>query len=205
MIAFRVAVLASPLVLGFGLPFLLAFGRRWNLRKRAGAVSIGVASWILFLGLLWPFSGESVHRFLESACFLLAFSAFLFGLYFLLESLVPSFAQAGCGLVVLLMVGTLFYFDPIVEHAQASGLPRESFQRRVDLALEWNPYAVMAYSIFEEDLLTRRLLYSRTLLSDLQRSYPDWTRTALGYVLLGFWFFILRIGIVTIRWRLRAR
>ncbi len=205
MSAFRRCALASPLVFGFLIPFLLALGRErgWRVRKRAGVAATGAAAWIALLGVLWIFSGEAVARLLTSACFLLAFGAFLVGLFHLLGGRAP--AQVGCGLVVVLMVGTLFYFDPILEHAMESRLTREQFQTRVDLALEGNPYAVMAYSIFEEDLLTRKVLYPRTLLADLQRAYPDWSRVALGYVLAGFWCFVAHLVLVALRMRIRGR
>lgn len=205
MSVFRLCALAGPLLFGFLIPFLLAFGRErgWRTRKRTGVAAMGASAWIVLLGVLWVFSGEPVIRLLESACFLLAFAVFLVGLFHLLGGRAP--AQVGCGLVVVLMVGTLFYFDPIVEHAMESRLTREQFRARVDLALEGNPYAVMAYSIFEEDLLTRKVLYTRTMLADLQRSYPDWSRVALGYVLAGFWCFVAHLAWVALRIRIRGR
>jgi hypothetical protein len=204
MILFRIVAFASPLFLGFLLPFTLALGRekQWSLRKRAAAAALTPVFWLLLLFLLWSFSGDRISRFLQTAAFLLAFSSFLIGLFHLIVGfrLPPAVAQIFSGLMVVLMVGTLFYFDPILERSSAVQLPD-----RVALALEWNPYAVMAYSIFEEDVLTRRILYTRTLLADLQHGYPDWTRAALGYVLLGFWLYVGSLGLLALRMKFRVR
>lgn len=197
---FRIAALASPLLLGFLLPFVLALGRdrAWALRRRAGAAAIAVGGWTGLLGVLWTFSGEPVGRLLETACFLLAFGAFLWGLFHLLAGLrlPPAAAQAGCGVVVALLMGTIFCADPILETH-----PQPAVRDRV---LHGNPYAVMAFSIFEEDVFHRRVLYGRTALSDLERSYPDWSRVALWYVLLGFWFQVGFLALTALRWRLRG-
>ncbi|GEM_PF-3223559 len=201
--AFRLAALASPLLLGFGFPFVLALGRErgWSLRHRAGSAAIAGASWVGILGILWGFSGQPIARYLESACFLLGFASLLWGLFHLFVglTLTPAVAQAACGIVVSLLVGTVFYFDPILEAA-----PAGSHRVRANAAIDWNPYAVMAYSIFEEDILTRRVLYG-TRLSELERSYPEWARAALWYLLLGFWFHVGFLGLHALKARLRGR
>lgn len=191
---FRMTALAGPLVLGFVLPFVLALGRDrgWNARKSACAAATAAAGWIVLLGILWTFSGHPVSRLLESACFLLAFGAFLYGLFRLTGQIV-------CGLVVVLLLGTVFYFDPILESAKGAEV-----HTRVAIAMEWNPYVVMAYSIFDVDLLTR-VLYTRSQLAELQHPWPEWPRVALWYVLLGFFCTVGSMGVQAAKLRFHAR
>lgn len=198
---FRIAALASPLLLGFVLPFVLALGRGrgWNARKSAGAASTAAAGWILLLAALWTFSGQPVVRLLETACFLLAFGAFLFGLFHFFTGLrIPG--QIGCGLVVVLLMGTLFYFNPIVEEARGAAV-----HSRIAMALEWSPYPVMAYSIFDIDLLHQKWLYTNSAIADRIHGYPDWTRAALWYVLLGFFLHLGYLGLLALKLRFRGR
>ncbi len=184
MSAFEMAALLSPLLLGIFVPLVLALGREgsWTVRRRVASLVALLLSWTLLLGVLWIASAEPFSRLAASLAFL---------------------AQVSCGFAVVLMVGTLFYFDPILEEAQ--GGPPESFQARIDIAMEWNPYVVMAYSIFEDDLLTHRSLYTRTLLADLPRVYPDWSRSAFRYLALAGALSLFFLGSSFLRRRFRER
>ena len=205
MSAFEMAALLSPLLLGIFVPLVLALGREgsWTVRRRVASLVALLLSWTLLLGVLWIASAEPFSRLAASLAFLGAWSGFLVGLFHALVGLrIPAFlAQVSCGFAVVLMVGTLFYFDPILEEAQ--GGPPESFQARIDIAMEWNPYVVMAYSIFEDDLLTHRSLYTRTLLADLPRVYPDWSRSAFRYLALAGALSLFFLGSSFLRRRFR--
>jgi hypothetical protein len=203
MSVFRTLAYASPVIVGFALPCVLALARErsWPRRAYFAAAPISVVAMVALLFVTWTFSGERFARLLEVSCFLLAYGAFLFGLFHFAMGfgLPPVVAQIVAGVVVVLMAGTVFYFDPILEHAIETNAPREQLQSRIDAAMEWNPYVVVATSIFDEDVLTRRVLYSRTLLSDLPRSYPQWPQVALAYVILGFFLHVGYLGMTALR------
>ncbi len=186
MSAFQFCALLSPLVLGIILPFLFARAgeKEWSVRGRLKAFVGLLLFWTLLLAALWVGSDEPFSRLLSTLGFLGAWSGFVVGLFHLFVGIrLPGvLSQILCSFLVILMVGTLFYFNPILEAAEG-GSP-ETFQSRVDLAMEWNPWVVMAYSIFEDDLLTHRSLYTRTRLADLPRIYPDWSVIALRYLFL---------------------
>ncbi len=207
MSAFQLVALLSPLLLGIFVPFLFALGREkeWTVCRRGAVLLVFLALWTLLLGGLWVASSEPFPRLTATLAFLGSWCGFLTGLFHALVGLrIPPFlSQVLCGFLVVLMVGTLFYFDPILEEAQ--GGTRESFQARVDIAMEWNPWVVMAYSIFEDDLLTHRSLYTRTLLADLPRTYPDWGRNALWYLALAGAFSLFYLGSTFLQGRFRDR
>ena len=186
MSAFQFGALLSPLILGILIPFLFARAgeKEWSVRGRLRAFVGLLLFWMVLLGTLWALSDEPFSRLLSTLGFLGAWSGFLVGLFHFFVGLrLPGvFSQVLCSFLVILMVGTLFYFNPILEAAEG-GSP-ETFQSRVDLAMEWNPWVVMSYSIFEDDLLTHRSLYTRTRLADLPRIYPDWGSIALRYLFL---------------------
>ena len=198
---FRILAFLSPLLAGLLVPFLLALARdrKWSRPAALAAAPLGVVSLIVLLLMAWIPSGDRFSCWLELSCFLLAFGVLLFGLFHLLLGLGRSttLAQIGTGLLVLLMVGTLFYFDPLLEQVREAG----TLHTRVEWAMKGNPYVVVASSIFEEDVLTRPFLYRHTLLADLPRSYPEWPPVALGYVVLGFFSYVGYLGMQALRLR----
>ena len=94
----------------------------------------------------------------------------------------PLFAQCVCWFVACVLMGTVFYADPIVE-AQPSPKARSVAIRA---ALAVNPITAISWSLLEYDLMRRQIMYDRiSVIGRWYRTpYPQWWATACGYVAL---------------------
>jgi hypothetical protein len=173
--AYQVWCYLLPLMVGFGLPALLSW--------RPGLDGIRPASILLAVLVSLTLGLSFMARAPEWTClrvtaFALSFAVLVAGLH--LACLRDAVGQIVTGVVVTAMMGTVFYFGRGIDDSLAP----EVISTRIGLCLSLNPYAVIATSIFGEQILHSGTLYA-TGLADYQFVYPAWGRVALGYVLIG--------------------
>lgn len=193
MSLFRALAYLSPLVLGFGLAAALALSRGRPAVFRARVAGGGLLG-VLVLLLLASF-GDSPRLWLPVAILLTSFSLLVAALYLFLESLgaTPEVSQIGTGLVVCLLMSTIFIAGPIIRDSADAGAGGEAISRRITLALDVNPTCVLGYSIFQTDLLYLPVFY-RWDLAGFQHEKPAWTASSLGYLLAGLLLGALSLG-----------
>ncbi len=153
------AAFTAPLLAGLLVPAALAWsaGRAARLRIRAAGLAAGVPL-LLLLILSLP---DALPRGLASAGVTLSVSLLAGGLYLLLEALrcPPVAAQTAASLVAPALIASLFVLGP--------GIPESGDGAAISSRITWllalNPYSVLAYAIFDIDLLTLRAFYSNHL------------------------------------------
>lgn len=89
-------------------------------------------------------------------------------------------AQLVCLFVACVLVGTVFYADPIIE---AQKTP-EARSRVITVALALNPITAVSRSLLGVDLLRRPVMYDRISVIGrwYQTPYGTWWKTACGYL-----------------------
>lgn len=180
---FRTLAYLAPLVLGLGVGAALALtSGRTPLRRAAWAA--GTAGGGLVLLAAAALAGGGPGTIVPLGALVGAFLAFAAALYLLAEQLAlpPEGAQLVSGAAVIFLMSTVFFLGPVVRHAEEAGLPGDEIARRIEWALEVNPFAVMGYSIFGAALLHEPALY-RTGAADFPHAWPRWGATAAGYAL----------------------
>ena len=191
---FRLAALSSPLLIGFIIPFLIAITVNRVNRHRTAIIRCVLFLLILFaiLYVLSIVCGEYVITFAELAVFLSAFAVLIFSIFYLLSALrlLPIISQVVIYLVVILMVGTIFWFNPIIEDAESSGLSSGDITDRANLALTLNPYVVVG-SILDMDVMRFNILYRSSLIAKYNFRYPSWTAVAIWYMVFSATVFVL--------------
>jgi len=87
-------------------------------------------------------------------------------------------AQLVCITVACVLLGTVFYADPIIE-AQGSS---EAKGVVIRAALATNPITAISWSLLRFDLMRRRLMYGPiSEIGDHYTPYPAWWATLCGY------------------------
>jgi hypothetical protein len=184
MSLFRTLAYLSPLFVGFGISAALALTSGKPPKRRAIAAG-GVVGGVLVLLLLVSF-GESVRLWFPLALLLLSFGILVAGIYLLCESArAPrEVSQIVACLAVCFLMATIFIFGQIIRDSADAGASGPTIYKRITLAMDVNPFFVMAYSIFDTDLLLTPYFY-RTDLAGFQRGQPSWPATSAGYALAG--------------------
>ena len=153
---FRVAAACAAVVAG-GFAVLVLAAVLWGAEPLAGGLlaQVVVISFCLLLG--------AVYALVRRA-----------GAEPFLSQLVSIFV--GC-----VLMGTVFYADPVVE-AQSSP-ERRSLAIRAVLAA--NPMTAISWSLLRFDLMRRQIMYDRiSVIGRFYRTeYPPWWKTAAGYVI----------------------
>ncbi len=180
MNAFRFLAYLAPLLSGFGVAAALAWTRGLPWRRRA-AWTGGVHGGILVVLFLLSFL-ESVALFPAVAVLLTAFAAFVASVSLLAELLGArrEVGQLLASLVVVVLMGSVFLIEPVLENATRAGLPGPSVGERITLILSVNPFMTTGLSIFGHDLLHAPAFY-RLDLAAFQHAPPRWGATSLGY------------------------
>jgi hypothetical protein len=181
---FRTLAYLSPFAVGFGVAAALALTAGRPPRQRAVAAG-GVAGGVLGLLLLASFT-DSPKQWLPLALLLGSFAVMIAGLYLLGEALrAPrEVSQIVSGLVVCLLMSTVFVFGPIIRNSADTGATGEAISRRIALMMDVSPLMVMGESIFAEDLLHKPYIY-RLDLAGYQHPDPSWAASSAGYALAG--------------------
>jgi len=183
MNAFRFISYVAPLLSGFGVAAALAFTRGRTARRRA-AWAGGVHGGVLLAVLLLSFV-ESVGSFPPVAVLLTAFAALVASVFLLAEFLGArrEVCQLLASLLVVLLMGSVFLIEPVLENATRAGMSAAAIGSRITLILSVNPFMTMGLSIFGHDLLHVPAFY-RLDLAAYQHFPPRWGATSLGYAVV---------------------
>jgi hypothetical protein len=200
MTFFRVLAYLSPLLAGFGVAAALALTDSAPIRRRV-LVAGSVLGGLLILLILASFM-ESVRLWGPLAILLVALSILVAGLYLLSRALGASRegAQILSSLAVVLLMGSVFAFGPLIRAAADGGTSGETLYRSITLVLDVNPFFVIGYSIFDSDLLVLPVFY-RMGLAGFQHGMPNWPATAGGYGIAGLAFVVASLGVNRFRKR----
>lgn len=184
MSAFRTLSYLSPFIVGFGIAAALALTAGRPPKRRAVA-SGAVVGAVLALLLLASFA-DAPSQWPPVALLLAAFGMLVAGIYLLCEAArAPrEVCQLVSGVVVCLLMSTLFVFGPIIRTSADAGASGAAISSRITLAMDVNPFFVMGYSIFRSDLLYLPVFY-RTDLAGFQHGLPSWPATTAGYAIVG--------------------
>jgi hypothetical protein len=168
--AYIVIALAAPLVIGYGVPALLAWRPGRCGVGRAGMLLGGVLLALVALGVI---AGRA-DTLVAVVPFLLAFTALPVAIY----GACPSRAagQLASGLAVTAMAGAFFAFARTIH----DGLSIDEIRTRVTLAFGLTPWATIAESILGIDV-RRGILYGE--MADYLVDSPGWAGVAGAYVL----------------------
>lgn len=179
------AAFTAPLLAGILVPAALALTAERPLEHRIRAV--GGSGGALLLILLLLSLRESLSRGAAVVAVTAAVALLAGGVHLLLESLrcSPLAAQTAASLVAPALIGSLFVFG--------SGIPESGDGAAISSRITWllalNPYSVLAYAVFDTDLLTLRVFYSNHLAGypyGVPRVFPGTLMLALpGLVLAG--------------------
>ena len=173
MSALRVVAVLAPLLAALGAAAALAFAGR-----RPFAVRLGWAAAPLGVLLLALAPGEAFGpcAALTAAFWLLSVAVFL-----LAEQLRagPAAAQAAASLVAVALSGAVFCFAPVLDHALRTGLPAEELGRRMTLAQELSPIAVLERDVFRSDFVHRPYFYAKDIdFASYIHPDPSWRSSA---------------------------
>ena len=195
---FRTLAYLSPLIVGFGVPAALALtaGRPPKRRAIAAGAVLGA---VLALLLLASFA-DSVKLWLQVALLIGPFGLLVAGIYLLCESAKAprEVSQIVAGLVVCLLMSTVFVFGPIIRDSADAGASGAAISGRIGLMMDVSPLMVMGESIFGDDLLHRPYIY-RLDLAGYQHPSPSWPATSAGYGLIGAALVGISIGLRRLR------
>jgi hypothetical protein len=200
MTFFRTLAYLSPLLAGFGVAAALALTDSVPIRRRA-LVAGSVLGLLLFLLFAASFM-ESARLWGPLAILLVALTILVAGIYFFSRALGASRegAQILASLAVVLLMGSLFAFGPLIRAAADAGASGETLHRCITLVLDVNPFFVIGYSIFDSDLLVLPAFY-RMGLTGFQHGVPNWPATAAGYGIVGLALAAASFGVNRLRKR----
>jgi len=199
MSLFRLLAYASPLLLGFGVAAALALTARRPAKHRAIATG-GVVAALLLLLLLTSFS-ESPKYCGPLAAVLVSWSLLVAGIYMAAETAkVPrDLCQILAGLGACFLMSTLFWMGPLIRAAADRGAAGDAIYRRITLSMDVNPFFVIAYGVFDTDLLRVPFFY-RMGMADFQHGTPSWGISSGGFAVAGLVF-----GLAALAGRRRSR
>jgi hypothetical protein len=168
--AYIVCALAAPMVIGYGVPALLAWRPG---RCGAGRAGIFLGATLLALVALGVIAGRA-DTLVALVPFLLAFTALVVAIYGAFPS--RAVGQLASGLAVTAMAGAFFAFARTIH----DGLAIDEIRTRVTLAFGLAPWATIAESILGIDV-RRGILYGE--MADYLVDSPGWGSVAGAYAL----------------------
>lgn len=194
MSAFQTLAYLSPLLLSFGLAAALALTADAPPKRRllaAGATAGGPLAVLLLLSF-----GDSPARWVPVAVLLLSLGLLTAGVLLLCEALraprpVP---QIAAGLVTCFLMSTLYWAGPLIRAAADHNADGAAISRRITLSMAANPFFVMAYSIFDTDLLHLPLFYHMGM-ADYASEPPRWGVSSAGFAAAGLVLLALAAGL----------
>jgi hypothetical protein len=194
MSTFQTLAYLSPLILGFGIAAALALTADRPPKKRllaAGGVLAGLLAVLLLTSV-----ASTPKAWLPVSIVLLSLGLLTSGVYLLCESArAPrELSQIAAGLVVCFLMSTLFWAGPLIRAAADHRADGASISRRISLSMDVNPFFVMAYSIFDVDLLHQPLFYNMGM-ADYVSSPPRWGVSSAGFAVAGAVLLALAAGL----------
>ncbi len=157
----------------------------WRLERKEPRLALrdaglALGTLLVNLFLLWTFSGAPFASALKAAGFALGFTGFVAGAFLMLVGCRarPAAAQASVGVVVALLLCSVFVAAPAIDAA-----PLDGKIARAQMLVDVNPYAVVAGDALGIDILHGKLY--DTHLADYVQAGAPWWRVAGGYLLIG--------------------
>jgi hypothetical protein len=153
--------------------------------KHRLVASASVVFGLLVLLLLASFA-DSPRDWFPVAVLLLSLGLLVAGVFLVAESArAPrELCQGVAALTVCLLMSTLFWLGPIIRAMAERSTGGDVVYRRITLMMDVNPFFVMAYSVFDQDLLHTPFFY-RMGLADYQRGTPSWGLSSAGFAITG--------------------
>lgn len=183
MSAFRVVAVLAPLLAALGACAAAAFAARSPFPKRLAWSAAPLAAVLLALALL---SGGEPERALGPTSALAAsFWLLSLAVSCFVEQLRagPAAAQIAGSLVAVGLSVAVFAFAPVLDHALRTGLPADELGRRMTLAQELSPIAVLERDVFKSDFVHRPYFYAKDIdFASYIHPDPGW-RSAAGRLL----------------------
>jgi len=194
MSTFQTLAYLSPLILGFGVAAALALTADRPPKRRllaAGGVLAGLLAVLLLTSV-----ASTPKAWLPVSVVLASLGLLISGVYLLCESArAPrQLSQVVAGLVVCFLMSTLFWVGPLIRAAADHRADGASISRRITLSMDVNPFFVMAYSIFDVDLLHLPLFYNMGM-ADYVSSPPRWGVSSAGFAIAGASLLALAAGL----------
>jgi hypothetical protein len=194
MSTFQTLAYLSPLILGFGVAAALALTADRPPKRRllaAGGVLAGLLALLLATSL-----ASTPGAWLPVSIVLASLGLLTSGVYLLCESArAPRpLSQIAAGLVVCALMSTLFWAGPLIRAAADHRADGASISRRISLSMDVNPFFVMAYSIFDTDLLHQPFFYAMGM-ADYVSSPPRWGVSSAGFAIAGAALLALAAGL----------
>jgi hypothetical protein len=194
MSMFQTLAYLSPLILGFGIAAALALTADRPPKRRllaAGGVLAGLLAALLLSSL-----ASTPKPWLPVSIVLASLGLLTSGVYLFCESArAPrELSQIAAGLVVCFLMSTLFWAGPLIRAAADHRADGASISRRISLSMDVNPFFVMAYSIFDVDLLHLPLFYNMGM-ADYVSSPPRWGVSSAGFAVAGAVLLALAAGL----------
>jgi hypothetical protein len=194
MSVFQTLAYLSPLILGFGVAAALALTAGRPPKRRlfaAGGVLAGLLAALLLTSL-----GSTPKAWLPVSVVLVSLGLLTSGVYLVCESArAPrELSQIVAGLVLCLLMSTLFWAGPFIRAAADHRADGASISRRISLSMDVNPFFVMGISIFDVDLLHQPLFYNMGM-ADYVSSPPRWGVSSAGFAIAGALLLALAAGL----------
>lgn len=178
----RLVAYLSPVILALVIPFLL------NQRKKKVEVLIAVGIPTFCVGVVLAvvviFSGGLTFvSYLKLVLFLIIYGLMIGSLCLLLVSLGVSgnLMQVIVTLITFLMLGTVFYANPLIESAPSNQIRQAIVQWSINL----NPILIIAGTVFNYDIMLSPLMYRISLIQYYPHYYPEWWNFIAAYLVVG--------------------
>lgn len=180
----RLVCYLSPIVLGIIIPFLLNQfhkDKQTRYRKIIPSVFTLLLILIIILGVSIFTGGLNFIGFIKIAVFLFAYSLMIMALYIMLTSIGLSgiLSQVIVIMPVLLMNGTVFYANPLIESVTSNQFREMIVQWSINL----NPMLIIGANFFNYDMILAPQMYKLSLIQYYPHYYSSW-----GYVVSGYLF-----------------
>jgi len=198
------AMLLSPLVLGFLLPVAISLGLH-KIEKSASGMKdltrvvkyclIVIAVILGFLLVIEIISQGDVVTVLKLFLFLIPFSLAVFAVFYFFHILGVrlSICQIICYFLVTMVHGTIFFSNPIIEKMEKEQFSGEEITRIVNFGISVNPYAIIGNSVLGVDVLRNRYFYNLSLIPYYNFRYPTLWEAIRFYLILSICILLLAV------------
>jgi hypothetical protein len=186
----RLISFLSPILLAIAIPFLLTKSADTKpLIKQIipPAIAMLILLFILLVILVIA-GGIGFTGFLKLSLFIIAYSVMItaFTLMLLSFNLSGVVVQSIVTILLLLMIGTVFYANPLIE--QSSGETRQSI---IQCAINLNPILIIGADFFNYDMILAPQMYKISLIQYYPHNYPEWYCVTGVYLAIALILFIL--------------
>lgn len=177
----------SPVIMALVIPFLLNHPKtRFTNYRLQVLIPAGISVLIILIALavVVIFSGGlTLVGYLKLAAFLIGYGLMLTSLCLLMMSSAVSsnLTQVIVTALAFLMLGTVFYANPLIESTPSNQIRQGIVQWSINL----NPILVIAGTVFNYDIMLSPLMYRISLIQYYPHYYPEWWNFIVAYLVVG--------------------